>query len=262
MKRKKQLKKKVKSRASLKHIIEVRVKREPVTALAIAPDKALSDKDLVGGKEGGKYMIPKSWVSERQSMFMLQKTPAQYILKRPGKGGGMWDYVPGFYIIKALNFAFGWNWDYEVVQEPTVAEVIMLIDKKLDQLWVTGKLTAKDSDGHSITKTQVGRADIKFKKGTREPLDIGNDMKSAHTDALKKCASQFGIASDIYGKHEAKEAGYNIVSEQKHEEPSVPDTSYECHEGGEFISQSEFEYSKKMFGKPLCRIHQEEAKKK
>ena len=49
---------------------------------------------------------------------------------------------------------------------------------------------------------QFGRSDIKFKNEwidgkkipTKEPLDLGNDLKSATTDALKKCASEIGIA--------------------------------------------------------------------
>jgi isopentenyldiphosphate isomerase len=56
-----------------------------------------------------------------------------------------------------------------------------------------------------IVKEQFGRADVKFKKGTEIPIDYGNDLKAASTDALKKCASELGIASDIYGKNEFKE---------------------------------------------------------
>lgn len=54
---------------------------------------------------------------------------------------------------------------------------------------------------------QNGRADIKYKKGSTEALDLGNDYKASATDCLKKCASKFGIASDIYGREEFKEIG-------------------------------------------------------
>ena len=37
-----------------------------------------------------------------------------------------------------------------------------------------------------------------------QPLDLGNDLKAATTDALKKCASELGIASDIYAPNEFK----------------------------------------------------------
>ena len=43
-------------------------------------------------------------------------------------------------------------------------------------------------------------------------LDYGNDLKAATTDALKKCASELGIASDIYGANEFKEIAETDMS--------------------------------------------------
>jgi hypothetical protein len=54
-----------------------------------------------------------------------------------------------------------------------------------------------------ISKEQYGGSDIKkYSQGTKigQPLDIANDLKSAGSDALKKCASLFGIAQDVYWK--------------------------------------------------------------
>ena len=68
--------------------------------------------------------------------------------------------------------------------------------------------------GKEIIKMQFGRADIKFKKDTKEPMDLGNDLKAATTDALKKCASELGIAGDIYGTNEFKEIQVISESEQ------------------------------------------------
>jgi len=273
MKKKVKSKKKVQKKTSKQkvrkpamQVVEIRVRQE---STAIVPVDPITSKDLVPLKEGGKYMIPKSWLSERQVLAMVNRTDPKYILKRKAKGGGEWNYVPGWYVVKALNFAFGWNWDYEKVQEPTVAEVIQLISSKVDQIWVTGKLTVKDNDGHSITKTQVGRADIKFRKDTRQPLDIGNDMKAAHTDAMKKCASLLGIASDIYGKNESREEGYAVAEVapiqaqvvKPTEESKIVDTRFECFKCASFITAAEAEFSKKLYGKPLCREHQKNAKK-
>ena len=38
--------------------------------------------------------------------------------------------------------------------------------------------------------------------GNPIPLDFGNDMKAAVSDALKKCASLWGIAADVYESDE------------------------------------------------------------
>ena len=33
-------------------------------------------------------------------------------------------------------------------------------------------------------------------------MSIGNDLKAAATDALKKCAAELGVAADIYNKQD------------------------------------------------------------
>ena len=143
-----------------------------------------------------KYMLVPSPIKAKQLLFIFQRTPREHIYHRPAKGGGEWDYVTGVYVKKVLNYVFGWMWDFEIIDK----------GREGDLVWVQGKLTIKDKKGKPIIiKEQFGRADMKFKRGTKIPLDYGNDLKAAATDALKKCASELGIASDIYGKNEFKE---------------------------------------------------------
>ena len=52
-------------------------------------------------------------------------------------------------------------------------------------------------------------------------MDFGNDMKAAASDALKKCASQFGLFNDIYRDNEIMEI--QVVANEESEEPKVPD---------------------------------------
>ena len=163
--------------------------------------------------EGGKYMIPKTWMSERQVLKMVEQTPKQHVYTRPGKGGQVWTYVTGAYVEKVLNYVFGWNWDFEIVKQ----------EEAHNQVVVTGRLTVKDNAGHAVTKMQIGRADIKYKKDTKETLDFGNDIKAAATDALKKCASLLGVASDIYGRNEFKEdVGVNVPDKGAKVIPALP----------------------------------------
>jgi hypothetical protein len=54
-----------------------------------------------------------------------------------------------------------------------------------------------------------------YKRGTQDPLNLGNDYKAAATDALKKCAADIGIASDIYGKDEFREISVNTESAEE-----------------------------------------------
>lgn len=142
-------------------------------------------------------------LNSNQLSFLLKETPSNHIYERPAKGGGTWKYVTGVYVKKVLNLMFGWKWSFEVVEHK--------FDLNIRQAYVLGKLTVK-SGGEEIVKMQFGRVDIKFKTAwengkkvtTNQPLDIGNDLKAATTDALKKCAAELGIASDVYAPNEFK----------------------------------------------------------
>lgn len=142
---------------------------------------------------------------EQQMIHILQATPKEHIYKRPAKGGGEWEFVTGAYVKKALNYVFAWNWDFEIKEK----------GREGDSLWVLGRLTVRSQNGIAIVKEQFGRADIKFKKGTKDPMDYGNDLKAASTDALKKCASELGIASDVYSKNEFKQIQTELVPEEE-----------------------------------------------
>lgn len=139
-------------------------------------------------------LVQDNCMNPAQLKLLLQKTPKHYIKKRPAKGGGEWDYVSGGYVRKVLNLMFGWDWDFEILSE-------MIRD---GEVIVKGKLTCR-ANGRTIVKTQYGKKEIVFKKGTEIPLSIGNDLKSAATDSLKKCAADLGIAGDVYNKNEFRE---------------------------------------------------------
>ena len=142
-------------------------------------------------------------LSPKQLNIIFAKTPPKFIKQRPAKGGGKWNYVQTAYFQKCLNLMFGFDWDFEIIDEK-------ILDK---QVIVKGKLTCR-AGGKQIIKMQYGRKDIAFKKDSTEQLDLGNDLKAAASDALKKCASEIGIAGDIYGGDDFKEM---VFSEEAQE---------------------------------------------
>jgi len=91
---------------------------------------------------------------------------------------------------------FGWDWDFEILDEKIMIEAKEVV--------VKGKLTCR-TNGTTIVKTQYGNKDIMFRKNSEVPLSVGNDMKAAATDALKKCAAEIGIAADIYNAEDFRE---------------------------------------------------------
>jgi hypothetical protein len=152
-------------------------------------------------------------LNEKQLSHILKKTPTQYVKTRPAKGGGNWDYVTGGYVKKCLNLMFGWDWDFEILDEKVM----------FNEAIVKGRLTCR-SNGKTIIKMQFGNKDIMYKKQTQEqvskglekiPLSIGNDLKAAATDCLKKCASEIGIASDIYNKEDFREVRVDMTSDEE-----------------------------------------------
>lgn len=138
-----------------------------------------------------------------QVQMLLKRTPSVFVKERPAKGGGKWKFVSAGYVKKCLNIMFGWDWDFEVVSEQIIC----------NQVLVKGRLTCR-TNGKTIVKMQFGKKEIMYKKGTQDPLDIGNDFKAATSDALKKCAAEIGIAADIYNADEFKEVSLDLSDEK------------------------------------------------
>lgn len=148
-------------------------------------------------------LVSNNSLNEHQLKQILKRTPKQYIKQRPAKGGGTWEYVTGGYVKKCLNIMFGWDWDFEIIEQHVMhGEAI-----------VKGRLTCR-SNGKTIIKMQFGNKDVIYRKlqqgeTERIPLSIGNDLKAAATDCLKKCAAEIGIAADIYNKEDFREVNVN-----------------------------------------------------
>lgn len=125
--------------------------------------------------------------------ILTQRTPADEVKVRSGRGGTKFRYVEHAYVTEVLNNAFAWNWDFEVLSEAIYDTEVV----------VRGRLTIRPSEGVAIVKEQYGGADIeRYSSGPKSgtPLSIADNLKAASSDALKKCASLLGIALDLYGR--------------------------------------------------------------
>jgi hypothetical protein len=147
------------------------------------------------GNTGVKRTILPMDLNQAQLTFITQKTPPEYVKRRPGPGGKMLDYVEVGYVVNLLNEAFGWDWDFKIQDQQ--------IGKK--QVWVRGDITVRLKD-HAIVKSQYGGSDIKMNRNG-EPISIADDLKAAASDCLKKCASLLGVAGDVYWKNLDNEEG-------------------------------------------------------
>lgn len=144
-------------------------------------------------------MVETNFLTPKQMEIMLMPTPKKHIRERKSRNGQTFKYVSGSYTKKILNLCFGWNWSHEVVEHK--------VDLQSKQVYVLGKLIIPLKTTE-IFKMQFGRVEVDFKKdreGDLIPIDIGNDLKSATTDSLKKCASELGFFSDIYSLNDFQE---------------------------------------------------------
>lgn len=105
------------------------------------------------------------------------------IKQREGSHGKTLDYIEGCSIIQRLNDAFEGLWSFEIV----LHEIFQ------DEVMVLGRLTAE-----GVVKTQFGSARVKRSRETKEPISVADDLKSASTDSLKKCATLFGVGLHLY----------------------------------------------------------------
>ena len=183
------------------------------------------------------------------------KTPRAFIKQRKGRGGGQFDYVEIGYVIDKLNRIFGpLGWDSESELVPELST----------ELFVTVKatLTIKDHKGSFIKKQAFGGVDRKFFKNKphipANYVDIADDAKSAEADAMKKAASKFGVAFDVF---------YPDVIRIKElvvkEESPAPFTCDRCKKLGKeiTITEQQAKMTKDFFGFKLCNHCRMEAMK-
>jgi hypothetical protein len=148
-------------------------------------------------------LVVASVINESQFRILSGRTPKAVIKTRPGRGGKNFNYVPHGYVNTLLNRAFGFDWDFETLPNGngdfwTIIDADTTMNRKQSCL-VTGKLTVRI---HDVNDPTIVLAEI-VKTGTGERECIrgmtwGSIVKSAESDALKKCASKLGVALDLY----------------------------------------------------------------
>ena len=115
--------------------------------------------------------------------LLEQPFSQEEIKQRDGSFGQTLNYVSGFTVIERLNQAFESLWSFEIVSHEIHENEVIVI----------GKLSAE-----SIIKTQFGSSRITKARETGEIVSLADDLKSAATDAIKKCASLLGVGLHLY----------------------------------------------------------------
>ncbi len=132
-----------------------------------------------------------------QAMILSQRTPTDAIRYRQGRGGSQrLAYVSHAWVTRVLNEAFGFRWSWDVTDTVIVPD----LHEPLEVI-VRGRLTVTTPDGGTVVKEQFGSTDVKRFKPEKGGgvISLGDDLKAASSDALKKAASLLGVALDLYG---------------------------------------------------------------
>ena len=109
--------------------------------------------------------------------------PASEIRTRKGTFGKELAYAEVHNYIARLNQAFAGDWSFDIIEHSILdAEVIVL-----------GKLAAGD-----VHKTAFGSSAITTTRDSGEKVSIGDDLKAAASDSLKKCSSLLGVGLELY----------------------------------------------------------------
>jgi hypothetical protein len=107
----------------------------------------------------------------------------EQIKRRHGTNGDVLDYIEGCAVIQRLNESFNAEWIFDI-QEHRVYD---------DEVVVLGKLTAQ-----GVSKSQFGKSRITRSRKDNSIISLGDDLKAAATDCLKKCATLFGVGLHLY----------------------------------------------------------------
>ena len=107
----------------------------------------------------------------------------EQIKRRQGTDGDVFDYVEGCAVIQRLNECFEAEWIFEIQDHRIYDEEVVVL----------GKLTAQ-----GVAKSQFGKSRITRTKKDNSIISLGDDLKAAATDCLKKCATLFGVGLHLY----------------------------------------------------------------
>ena len=122
-------------------------------------------------------------ITDKHKHVSELKTPGPYVKKKQGM-----DYVEYSYMREVADKEFpGWSWTIEKTEVlGSAAYVVHGRLKWFDEgIWRQGDMCA----AHRIQK----------KRGIDEFVDIGNDIKAANTDCIKKAFNMYlNICDDVY----------------------------------------------------------------
>ncbi len=140
------------------------------------------------------------------------KLDPAWIKQRDGGFGKKLDYIEGARVIEILNKAFNYQWSFEIIHTETV-QAEDYYNKRSSTSEPQGKYVLV------LGKLTVPGLGVKMAYGSKTIVGRTSEQESVHkaamTDALKKCATLFGVAKELYLDDES------VATPQKSPRPRV-----------------------------------------
>lgn len=168
---------------------------------------------------------------KKATEILNQKLKPEWIEQRK-QGGATLSYIGGHIVIRLLNNAFNYQWSFEIIHE----EIVQSLPKAAFVGYGQNKKPKVDANGNQVFDPQppvvkvrgrltVPGLGVKEQYGSKVLIGGATEQesafKSASTDALKKCASLFGIGLELYGEAE----GLEYQAHEKYIDAPAPETA-------------------------------------
>lgn len=161
----------------------------------------------------GEYQVDDE-CKEKAIEVITRPLPKSMIKTR--KVGKTWlKYISGSAVIDLLNDAFGYSWSFEVIRHDVIqSEDKAIYDWDYDpekgrKVKTFARMEAQAPYISVLGRLTVGGFGVKEQYGSQVLLGGASEqmsaLKGATTDALKKCATLMGIASELYDDHKEEE---------------------------------------------------------
>lgn len=177
--------------------------------------------ETIRTRRSKKEIIKNASTMEKLSMKFPDKCVKTRVVAEMNGEVKELSYLPGDKIIERLNECFNGIWSFTIQDK--------IIDVDIGHISVLGRLEAY-IDGREVVKEQWGSGVIStFSNG--KVINLGNDVKAATTDALKKCATLLGVGLYLYADDDER-----APASQNYVPPNTPKTEEKVESLREEIS--------------------------
>jgi hypothetical protein len=206
---------------------------------------------------------------ENNAIILALTAPFEHLGQVPIGGGGTSTFIEWTESKLRMDHAVGVdNWDWRV------SDLQIIGDATSGYAICKGSMTVRFPDGTVTTKEQFGESQYGQGGGG---MAVGNAAKGASSDALKKCASLFGVAFEQVAGRAGKSGARNgqaqasrpafvrppqgnggtMPLDDDDDGPMCADCGEEINggqfsDGREFTAQTAAGWGMKKHGRPLC----------